>query len=133
MNSLRERVSTGLWWGIRYGIVFSCIAVTSLLARGWGVLAPYHLTLVGMVALYLSMGLIGGVLFGLLMPLGRALLGAVVLGMLVALPVAFLLVAVMSPADGYRKGEFLWDWIGISLLGPVCGAAFWVLNQRRSR
>jgi hypothetical protein len=130
MDSLGRRVSTGLRWGMRYAVVFSLMAVVATFVKGPAVLVPYRLTIGGIVALYLAMGLIGGVVFGVLMPLGRSLWGSVLLGLLVAIPVAFLVAVFVVPEGGYRRGEFLWCWISVSLLGPVCGAGFWVQVTR---
>ncbi|SRR6266487_1665922 len=131
MASLKDGLSTGLRWGVMYGVVCSMVGIASVVGSGSASLEPYHLTPFGMVALYMGLGVLGGTVFGLMMPLGRTLVGAVLLGVLVALPVAFAMTAVVSPGLGPTSGEFLWIWGGVSLLGPIGGAGLWVINNRR--
>src|SRR6267154_2125086 len=99
----RERLSTGLRWGFVYAAACSAVAVTSVLIRGPAVLKPYHVGVLGMIALYFGSGLVGGSVFGLLMPLGQTL----------------------------GSAEFVWMCAAVSLLGPACGAAFWIRKTGR--
>ena len=114
-----------------YALVSSLVALLTVAGRGPDALRPYHLTVLGMLALYLGSGMLGGVVFGFLMPLGRRLWGAVLLGLFVTLPVAFVMVAIVSPDLHPMSGEFLWTWIAVSLLGPVVGAGLWRVNNRQ--
>src|SRR6266516_3389796 len=131
MGPLQDRLSTGLRWGFMYAAVCSAVGLGSVLIRGPSALRPYHLSVAGMVALYLGCGMVGGSVFGLLMPVGRTLLGAVFLGLLVAIPVAVLMVMAVAPDITPGSGEFVWTCSGVSLLGPVGGAGLWIVNSRR--
>ena len=83
MARLRQNLSTGLWWGIRYAMVYSLVGGTIAIARP-AVLESYGLTLPGLIALYLGGGIGGGALTGLLLPLVRGHLSAAVVGFIVS-------------------------------------------------
>jgi hypothetical protein len=127
----RERLSTGLRWGFVYAAACSAVALTSVLIRGPAVLKPYHVGVLGMIALYFGSGLVGGSVFGLLMPLGQTLGGAALLGWLVMVPVAVLMSIVVAPDVRPGSAEFVWMCAAVSLLGPACGAAFWIRRTSR--
>ena len=115
-----------------YAAVCSAVGVGSVLISGPSALRPYHLSVAGMVALYLACGIVGGSVFGLLMPLGRTLVGSVFLGLLVAIPIAVLMAMVVAPDVAPGTGEFMWICAGVALLGPVAGAGLWIVNNRRA-
>src|SRR6266576_312075 len=93
----RERLFTGLRWGFVYAAACSAVALASILIRGPGVLRPYHVGVLGVIALYFASGIVGGSVFGLLMPIGQTLGGAALLGWLVMIPVAALISIVVAP------------------------------------
>ena len=130
MGPLRERVSTGVRWGLLYATVYSAVGLVSVLSRGPAVLKPYHLTVLEMIVVYFASGLVGGSVFGLLMPLGRSLVGAVFLGWLVMAPIALLMSLLVARDVRVGSQEFIWVWVVVSLLGPVCGAAFWIRSNQ---
>ena len=111
-----------------YAAVCSAVGLGSVLIRGAGVLRPYHLSVAGMIAVYLASGIVGGSVFGLFMPLGRSLLGAVFLGLVVAVLMAMVVAPDLAPGTG----EFVWVCAGVSLLGPIGGAGLWIVNNRRA-
>jgi len=115
-----------------YAAACSAIGLGSVLVHGPGVLRPYHLSLAGMIAVYLVAGIVGGSIFGLFMPLGRSLLGAAFLGFVVAIPIAVLMAIIVAPDVAPGTGEFVWICAGVSLLGPVGGAGLWIVNNRRA-
>ncbi len=127
----RERLFTGLRWGFVYAAACSAVALASILIRGPGVLRPYHVGVLGVIALYFASGIVGGSVFGLLMPIGQTLGGAALLGWLVMIPVAALISIVVAPDLRPGSAEFVWVCAGVSLLGPVCGAAFWIRRTGR--
>src|SRR5437762_12059189 len=127
----RERLQTGLRWGFLYAAVCSAVALSSVVVRGPAVLQPYHVGALGMIALYFASGIVGRSVFGLLMPLGQTLGGAALLGWLVMVPVGVLMSIVVAPDVRPGSGEFVGLCAGVSLLGPLCGAAFWIRRTGR--
>lgn len=86
MRPTRENVVWGIWWGARFGLAFSIIGIIPALIRagvGTGVWWQKGLSFVALMALYLTTGLLGGAILGLLrnlVPLwwGRRLIGALI-------------------------------------------------------
>ena len=127
----KERLFTGLRGGFFYAAACSAGALASILIRGPVVLRPYHVGVLGLIALYFTCGIVGGSVFGLLMPLGQTLGGAVLLGWLVMIPVAILISIAVAPDVRPGSEEFVWMCAAVSLLGPVGGAGFWIRRTGR--
>jgi len=107
------------------------IAGASVLANGADALRPYRLSIPGMFGLYFLAGVVGGIVFGILKPLGRTQRGSALLGVLVGLPVSFLIVAVAAPDFTIGGGDFIAVWLMMASLGPFCAVGIWNFVNRR--
>jgi hypothetical protein len=130
MSRLRENLSTGLWWGTRYALVYSVVGVTIAIARR-GTLEAYSLTLLQLIALYVAAGIGGGALTGLLLPFVRSQISAGVVGFVVTLPIMFMFGMAMY-SDEIWSSEVTSAWIiSAILLGPACGVGLWRIDHCR--
>jgi hypothetical protein len=87
---------------------------------------------VTLIAAFFCAGIVGGLVFGLLMPMGSTVFGAAVLGLIVGLPVLFLMTLAVFPDLSVTSGKFLFVWLGATLwLGPAGGAALWMRLRDR--
>lgn len=82
------------------------------------------------IAAYAIAGLIGGGVFGLLLPLGRTRLGAALLGLIVAVPVMHL-VSLAVDLEGTPRLKVVL--LTAALLGPMCGVGLWYVNSSFDR
>lgn len=84
-----EDLGWGMLWGLGYAVVVSAIAtaVFAIVWLGGSEQAAGEPTLLSVLAAYLTAGVVGGCLVGLLRPLAYWPLGAMVLGFIVGLPI----------------------------------------------
>jgi hypothetical protein len=127
---MSSNVRQGLWWGAAFATLYSLAAVGIFVLHAPG---PFHangVSLPAVLALYWVGGLAGGLIYGLLLPLGRTLAGAMVLGFLVALPVAAA-ASLLVERQSRTPAPILV--IGFAaLMGPLCGAGIWYQARRSS-
>lgn len=132
MQPVRERLGSGLRWGLYFAVLCSAVALLTSLNSLGEVKERYHLSSVGLILLYFACGIVGGLTFGLLLPLGKSLVGAISLGVLVALPVYFLAGLAIYPKMSPTSGRFLFVWLFASVpLGSIVGALTWFRWGRR--
>lgn len=81
----RSNLRTGIEWGISFAAVYSGYVGLLWLIRGDVPFRAASTTVLEVVVAYCLAGLLGGALFGLLLPLGQRWLGAAFLGFVVAL------------------------------------------------
>lgn len=127
MIGSRSDVRTGLRWGATYAAVYGALGAAAFLARGPAAFGQSTgLTLLKLVLLYLLAGILGGLLVGGLLPLGRRLGGAVVLGWLGAAPFFFggALTMMPSPERTWHR-VVLVTVLGALFPGSLCGAGLW--------
>lgn len=125
-----KSLKTALAWGLSFSLVYVLFVLAVFLARGPEAFEQAGTTLPRVAAAYVASGFVGGVLFGLLMPLGRTRAGAALLGLIVAIPVAHIVMLAVDSAALYGAPRPVVT-IGTALiLGPLCGVAMWYVNHR---
>lgn len=130
MSKPRSNLSTGLWWGSRYAMAYAVVGTIIAIVNP-DALKAYGMTLLQLIGLYVASGLVGGAMFGLLLPLVQGQLSAAVVGFLVALPLMFMFGMAMYPEE---VGSSLSIWTAVLsafALGPICGALMWRSNWHR--
>lgn len=129
MSRLSENVSTGLWWGSRYAVVYSIVGTIIALARR-SALQNYGLTLPQLIGLYVLGGISGGMITGLMLPLVRGQVSAAIVGFFVALPIMAMFGAAMYPNELWSSNFFVTSALSAGLLGPLCGIGMWRVTNR---
>ena len=121
-----RNIGWGLAWGCGYAVFFSVIA---LLIYLFGASTPFQAnrtTLPVVLLAYLTGGLIGGVLVGLLRPLNRWKRGAALMGLVGA--------SAAYSAIGIAASGWFWQWnpedifaavAAPLLIGPALGVKIW--------
>lgn len=100
MSTVSEgRIRIGLEWGASFAAVYSAYVTLLWLLRGEGPFERADTTLGKVILAYFLAGLVGGAVFGLLLPMGRNRWGAALLGFLVALPVTYALGMAVEPPE----------------------------------
>ena len=125
--TLVSNLRQGLWWGIAFAILYSGAALVMFLVRGFAPFLADGISFPRVLAMYWLGGLGGGLLYGLLLPLGRSLLGAMLLGFLVTVPVAAA-ASLLIQRQSHVPGPVLVVSFA-AVLGPLAGAIVW--NQAR--
>ena len=129
MATLRDNVARGVRWGLYYGAAYSLYVVVLVAVRGVEVLEEHDVSLVGVIALYFTGGILGGAIAGALLPYGQRPVGAMVVGFFAAIPVLVMAGMLMLPSD---------EWLttlppvalGVAaLLGPLSGLGLWYVNR----
>jgi hypothetical protein len=130
---VRQRVRSGIRWGLYYAVACSAIGLVSAIAAPEALRAKYHVTPLALVALYFLSGVVGGAVFGLLKPIATSLVGAIILGILVAGSAYLPAVLVVEPniAPFGPRFLFVWGFASVSL-GSLCGAYIWYRVYRGS-
>lgn len=132
MEKFSHRLVRGVKWGLAYAGVCAVVGGVSIASTRSQVGHELHMGWWQLVAAYLGSGLVGGVTFGALMPLGRSIVGAGLLGLLVGLPAFFLLTLVIVPGVSPAAGKFLFVWLGQTLwLGPAVGIGLRLQRNQR--
>lgn len=127
------RIRTGLEWGASFAAVYSAYVVVLWLFRGEAPFEKAETTVVEVILAYCLAGLVGGTVFGILLPLGRSRLGAAFLGFLVALPVTYALGMAVEAPDRWFSHLPVVAVLSALLLGPACGLSMWYVNRRFER
>ena len=82
---------------------------------------------------YCLAGLVGGGVFGLLLPMGRTRRGAALLGFLVALPITYALGMAVEPPERWFSRLPVVALLSAVILGPASGLSMWYVNRRFER
>jgi hypothetical protein len=131
MRLTLSNVAYGVTFGLGLATIYSLWALGVFLVAGSRSFARVDTTLGAAVIAYYSAGLLGGVLAGLMLPLGRFLFGAVVLGILVG-TVFFFCIEVAT------SGPF-WQWTSTNwkavlalgaIVGGLCGVGMYSQRGR---
>jgi len=125
------QIRLGIKIGISVAGVYSAFAILMRLLVGPEYAASTKLGVGGGVAAYLIAGIVGGAIAGLLWPLGKTLLGRMFVGVLVAWPAMIIFGWPLGSEmgwDGARDGFLL-----AVVLGPLCGAALWVVEHEAKK
>lgn len=89
MGGLERNLRTGLGYGVAYAAVYSAFVLVLALLAGERLFAGSGTSLVRVVLGYVAAGVGGGLVVGLLLPLGGTKLGAASVGFVAAIPVFF--------------------------------------------
>jgi hypothetical protein len=129
-----QRIKVGLFLGLCVGALFASIVGVQIVFRGTDWLLERGLHPAPVLVGYLLGGAVGGVIIGLLAPMGRTWYGAALLGFVVAVPVFYVMVPVAEPPGGGAVG-LTRAVLELSLyMGPVIGLGVWAgLRSQRSR
>jgi hypothetical protein len=127
---MRDRLKTGIGWGWRFAAVYIVFVLGLFLLRGPGPFERSGTTLPMVIAAYAIAGMIGGGVFGLLLPLGRTRLGAAFLGLIVAVPVMHVVSLAVDLEGAPRLTVVL---LTAALLGPMSGVGLWYVNSSFDR
>ena len=129
-----ERVKIGLFLGLCVGAAFASIVGVQIIFRGTDWLLERGLHPASVLVGYLLGGAVGGVIIGLLAPMGRTWYGAAVLGFVVAVPVFYVMAPVAEPPEGWAVG-LTRTVLELSLfMGPVIGLGVWAgLRSQKPR
>lgn len=125
-----DRFKTGIGWGWRFAAVYIVFVLGLFLLRGPGPFERSGTTLPMVIAAYTVAGLIGGGIFGILLPLGRTRFGAALLGLIVAVPVIHVVTLAVDLEGASRLTVVL---LTASLLGPMSGVGLWYVNSSFDR
>jgi hypothetical protein len=135
MKAIWENVTTGVRWGVYFGVVFSAIATVMVIIAGPGSLAEkgYNVGYLGLIALYLVGGFVSGALAGAMLPLCRTTVGVMVTGAVAALPLMFLVAPVVVPREDWSEYMPWFAFIAAAIWGPVCALAIRIGIQNAGR
>lgn len=122
LAALETNLKSGIRWGARYAVAYSAIALLILLLRGQAAFAEADTTFLRVLLFYWAGGLTGGVLVGLLWPLGRSRVGAALLGAIVGVPVGCMAMLVVTPPSRWHESVVVAAVLGL-ILGPFFGLA----------
>ena len=123
-------LGTGVRWGLYYAAVYSAVGTVLYVLRGPDLLAGYGLTFVEMLASYVAGGLVGGVVVGLFLPMGRTAVGAALLGFIAVLPFCFAAALTMTEPAQWSSEIPLVPLVTAALLGPLSGLGTWIYRSR---
>jgi len=117
---LREGIGAGMYLAAAYSVIGG-VAV----ALGAGrVIESLGANILIVVAAYFTGGLLSGVAFGLLRPMGATRLGAALLGFVVALPSVTVLSSLVIPPPEWRNLP-VFSLGASALIGPILGIVRW--------
>ena len=86
---LRDRCKTGITVGVVVAAMYVTYVLVAYVVTGGRIVESRGVGLVGVLAVYLAGGVVGGLLYGVAAPLARWRLGAFAVGFLVSIPVFF--------------------------------------------
>ena len=117
-SRVAERIAQGVSWGTGIALLLCLWVVIAYLRISPDEPGP---TLLQVFAVYLFIGVAGGAVVGLLMPLARRWWGAPIVG-IVVMAIAFTAISLMD-------GQFnITSIVELSLLmGPVLGLGYWII------
>lgn len=121
-----DRLKAGITWGLCFVATYIVFVIGLFLLRGPGPFERSGTTLPKVVAAYAIGGLVGGAVFGILLPLGRTRVGAALLGLVVALPVMHVISLAVDLEGVPRLTVVL---LSAVALGPMCGVGLWYIND----
>lgn len=124
-----------LLWGVRYGCIFAAcycaIALVIFAVGGEQSYRSYGVTFGQTIALYITGGLLGGAVVGLLRPLTKTWLGAAFVGVVAAIPISWM---GMRAVGVTSRGELL---VGVGVLslgwGVIGGLSMHRIFSKRRR
>lgn len=128
MQFNKSSMSLGLYAGLVVSGFFILLLLLARLAGGDGSGLPSGLTYAELILIYLGAGIIGGALFGLLLPIGQRWYGAMLLGVLVISPL-FLGQAYFA-SDHLGSGSFGGAIVSSVLLGSFGGWYAWSTRRK---
>jgi hypothetical protein len=109
-----------------FALFFSLVAITMTLLSGGEIIERQEVSLPASLVVYAFGGFTGGVILGLLRPVGRRRAGAALLGVVVMIPVGVIAGLIMLGPISHWDGP---DWIGLimttTLLGGIGGYSYW--------
>ena len=121
MSAIRKSAVSNLRWGVGYGLKFG-VAFSILISVLWALGGAQSVRREGMsyslvVACYLAMGLVGGIIVGILRSWSHTRLGAIAIGLFVALEAFWIVNLALSglhwDTDTYIAAGFLVPFWGI--------------------
>lgn len=118
-------VGLGLRWGLAFAVGYSALASVMWVVQGAAGLSTRGLSLPSLIGCYFIGGVLGGGLFGFLLPLSRTRAGSALLGAVVALPLMLGLGLVASSETLSRQELLIGFVLSAATLGPVAGYVFW--------
>jgi hypothetical protein len=115
---LPRELRVGVSAGLLVAAVYAAVASVIFLFRGSRPFAANDVTLSGALLAYFAAGVLGGVAYGLLHPLGRWLAGQLLIATICAM-LAFMAIkaASVGPPTRWASG----DWSGVVVLGLLFG------------
>ena len=117
--------------GLGAGLLYSVYVVVLVAVKGPQVLEVYDTTLPTVVGIYFAGGLLGGVIVGLLLPLGRCWFGAMLVGALAAQPVFAMVGMAMYPPSEWATELPLMLLVLAAPMGSAVGLKFWYDYRRK--
>jgi len=119
---LNERIAWGVRWGLAFGFVYALYPVVAFLFGGDARFEEHGLSAIGLSALYLVTGVIGGAIVGILRPLARDRAGAALVGAITMIVVcAGFGVALFGMPWTWDSGDTMSVLTAGVLLGVLCG------------
>jgi hypothetical protein len=111
----RPQIILGIVLGIAAALLTSVVAIVQYVVTNGAAFAQHGTTLWGVLRLYIAAGLLGGLLFGLLLPVARWRWGAALLGAIAMMPL-YLGAAVLLGHEDLYSGL-----IAALLVGGIVG------------
>jgi hypothetical protein len=127
MSALGERCKDGVRVGLFFAAVFGAYVTVMYIFTAGATLEPRGLTLPVVLGIYLVGGVGGGLIYGVVAPIGTYLLGAFVVGSLVSMPLAVAVATVHPTADLDLGEPVTWARLAVAcaLLGGTIGVVIW--------
>lgn len=117
-----KNLKTGLIWGLRYAFAYSLIVLVIAVTRGAEPFQKAGTTLLAVLVVYWSAGVVTGSIVGILLPLGKSMAGAALLGAIGSIPVSCAVLLATQPPSHWGAELPLFVVIGL-LIGPLFGLA----------
>lgn len=132
-RSLISDIKWGLGWGLWLAAAFALLGAALMVMRVNIAGVPSHFAFPLVILGYLAMGLLGGVVVGLLRPLGQHQGGATLLGMIVGIIVYAIAGIVAVGVKEFRSPAGVLSALILGIvIGGLAGRRTW-RNQRRKR
>ncbi len=116
----------GILIGIFVAVLYSIVATAVYLITAGRAFEAHGLTLLSTILAYFTGGILGGAVFGYMLPWTRKRVGAIVVGMITALPAGVgLNMAMRGPPTRWDDSDIFAVVIGSIILGGLLGNSFW--------
>ena len=124
---ISDRVRFGVLVGLALAALYCAYALALFAVRGDAPFAKNEVTMPLVLATYVASGIVGGVAYGVLHPLGRTVLGRVVLAVLIGTLVFF---GITVATDGLPSHWSRESWEQTVILGALMGVPIGLLWRR---